>query len=529
MNRIITVVLLLIIFSSAIGQQNWHLKDYKKDKLVGISLNEAYDLLKKSGRTSQPVIVAIIDSGVDTTHSDIKNFLWTNPKEIPGNGIDDDNNGYIDDIHGWNFLGNSKGENVDGETLELTRLYKKYSEKFANKDRNQLLPEEQKEYDQYLTIKEEYENTVNEKLANYNYLKSLDNRITPIIIKLKKAYNIDTLSTEIIEKMTKDSNDTIRNLAKYLLLQNIDLKALREQINYLEKELTIKYNVNYDGRSIIGDDPANINDSIYGNNDIMGKSSDHGTFVAGIIGADRNNDNEAYGIADNVRFMVLRAVPGGDERDKDVALAIRYAVRNGAKVINMSFGKPYSPEKHFVDDALRYAAKHKVLCIHAAGNDAENNDIATHYPSNYDKNGNPLTPYWIDVAASNKYADVELPANFTNYGKKTVDLFAPGVSIYSIRPGNRFQSSNGTSAACPVVTGIAALIMSYFPELTTDEVYTILLKSVIKFKHKVNVPSKDNLGYFDVVKFTELSKTGGVVNAANAVKLAIRIAKSKKK
>ncbi len=316
---------------------------------------------------------------------------------------------------------------------------------------------------------------------------------------------------------------------KYLLLKNLDLKALREQINYYEKELTIKYNVNYDGRSLIGDDPTNINDSIYGNNDIMGKSSDHGTFVAGIIGADRNNDNEAYGIADNVRFMVLRVVPGGDERDKDVALAIRYAVRNGAKVINMSFGKPYSPEKHFVDDALRFAAKHKVLCIHAAGNEAENNDEKPHFPLNYDNNGVLLTPYWINVAASGIYADINLAAQFTNYGKKTVDLFAPGVDIYSIRPGNRFQNSDGTSAACPVVTGIAALIMSYFPELTTDEVYTILLKSVIKFKHKVYIPFKENLNYDEFVKFSELSKTGGVVNAAKAVKLAIKKTKAKKK
>lgn len=522
---------LWIVFLTCINsyaQRNWHIKDIKDDGVVGISLDKAYKLLKDHNRQSKPIIVAVIDSGVDTTHEDLKQFLWINPDEIPNNGIDDDHNGYVDDIHGWNFLGNSNGENIDAETLEKTRLYAKLSAKFKDKDTNQLTDNEKKEWILFKKVKDDYENDLRDKKREYEMMQKVYDRTVRVIEALKTYLNKDTITTKDIAELKESNVDSIKNYARMyerISKSNFNVESLITDIKNVKKKIETELNPTYNPRTLVGDNPFDIKDSIYGNSDVTGPSPSHGTFVAGIIAADRTNNNDAFGIADNVKIMILRIVPGGDERDKDVALAIKYAVNKGARIINMSFGKTYSPEKHMVDQALEMAAQKQVLCVHAAGNNGEDNDIVVHFPTPYSEQGQLITPYWLDVGASDSKPDETLAAMFSNYGQKSVDLFAPGVRIYSVSPNHRFQSSNGTSASCPVVSGVATLIMSYFPELSTAEVKEILLKSVIKYKHKVFIPTKkEDKGK---ISFNKLSTTGGIVNAEKAVKLALKYSKKK--
>jgi subtilisin family serine protease len=213
--------------------------------------------------------------------------------------------------------------------------------------------------------------------------------------------------------------------------------------------------------------------------------------------------------------MALRTVPSGDERDKDVANAIYYAVDNGASVINMSFGKSYSPDRQIVEKAIRYAEKKDVLIVHAAGNDAENKDVIMNYPTRQFIRGNRETSNMVEVAASSRNLDDQLPAKFTNYGKSTVDLFAPGVAVYSTMPENQYKASSGTSMASPVVAGVAALLRSYFPELTAKDTREVLMQSVVPYEGEVYLPGTD-----EKVLFSDLTISGGIVNAYQAVKIA---------
>jgi len=521
---IISILCSINIFAQKNGNiRNWHHKDAKIDKFQGISTYRTYEELLK-GRTSKTVIVAIIDSGVDTTHEDLKGKFWVNENEIPCNGIDDDHNGYIDDIHGWNFLGNSKGDNILHETLEITRVYNELSNKYKDIDTTELSKEEQKKYDFYKSVKKDFAKHYKEAKIEYDGFMQFNEIYNKTDSIVKEELKKEIYTTDELKSLTTSAEEAVKNSAFYLLNiyeKGFSLLEYASFKNHVEGEYKFHYNVDYNPRIIIGDDPTNKNDSIYGNNDVMRPSNGHGTFVAGIIGANRENSNEASGIADNVKLMILRVVPDGDERDKDVANAIKYAVNNGAQVVNMSFGKSYSPQKWMVDEALKFAGNKKVLLIHAAGNESENNDIKWHYPINLSDSINSITNYWIEAGASSLKANKSLPAFFSNYGQKNVDIFAPGVKIYSLEPGQKFEAANGTSAASPVVCGVAALLMSYFPELSPLEIKEIILNSVIPFKKlKVYLPNK-NEPKPKIVKFGTLSKSGGVVNAYNAVKMAI--------
>lgn len=522
------ICIIALCYGNVIAQKkddikNWHHKDPKLDKYQGISTNRTYEELLK-GRKSKTVIVAIIDSGVDTTHQDLRGKFWINEDEIPGNGIDDDNNGYIDDINGWNFIGNSKGENILNENLEITRMYHDLKAKFSSIDTVNISGQIKKEFEFYKLMRKDFLSRYNEAKKDYDDFMLFSEYYNKAESNVKEELKKETYTNEDLKSLSNSTDRVIKSSALYLL-------QLREkgfsQANYnsfkqhVESEYKYRFNVDYHPRDIIGDDPYK-NDSIYGNNNVMGPRCGHGTFVSGIVGANRENANDAYGIADNVKIMVLRVVPDGDERDKDVANAIKYAVNNGAQVVNMSFGKDYSQQKYLVDEALAYANKKKVLLIHAAGNESENNDIKWHYPINLTNDSSKtITDYWIEVGASSFKADKFLPAVFSNYGQKNVDVFAPGVQIYSLEPGQKFDAADGTSSASPVVCGIAALLMSYFPQLTPSEIKEIILKSAVPFKKlKVNIPNSTEPKP-KKAKFGTLSETGGVVNVYNAVLMAI--------
>ena len=504
---------------------NWFNLDRKADGPRGASTEKAYEFLK--GKTSRTVIVAVIDGGVDIQHEDLKGKIWTNAKEISGNGIDDDKNGYIDDLHGWNFIGGKDGKDVEYDNLELVRelnrLEKKYASftpdkaaKLKGKDKTEYesLPELRKTYEDK---KKEFEGYAENVLPFAQSFELSDKY-------MKKLLGKDTYTKADVEKLDSKEEPIpqIKQFLLYCFQNSITADAIAEQKKQIETQLKYNLNREFDPRSIVGDNYANLNEKNYGNPDVTGPDADHGSHVAGIIGADRNNDLGIKGICDNVRIMSVRTVPTGDERDKDVANAIRYAADNGAMIINMSFGKDYSPNYPAVEEAARYAQSKGVLLIQAAGNDGKNIDSEPNFPARRycaDKSR------WIVVGASSwKEAEADLAASFTNYGKQNVDLFAPGVAIHSTVPDNKYDDHDGTSMASPVVAGVAALVMSYFPTLKAEQVKEILLKSAVRYEDAtVNKPGKGDKGEDDkkeTVNFGALSATGSIVNALEAVKLA---------
>lgn len=508
-----------------ITPDNWHLLDREKTGFYGISLDRAYSLLK--GKKSQQVIVAVIDSGVDTLHEDLKPVLWKNPKEIPGNGKDDDKNGYTDDFYGWNFIGGKDGKNVKQDSDEASRVYWKLKNKFGNTipDTSALKGEDKILAAEFIRAKNEVVDDVNpfEVMSEKRILDILLGGDSIITRKLnKKVFDGNDLKNYVAE----GQEDWVAvQLYKELQKQNNDEKITNtDVIHYFQGKIRKAQNADtppkdYRGE-IVGDNYDDINDRYYGNSDVMAGTPSHGTHCSGIIGAARNNDLGIDGVADNVKIMMLRAVPDGDEHDKDIALAIRYAVDNGAKIISMSFGKSYSPQKNWVDDAVKYAAAHDVLLVHAAGNDSRNLDSSFNFPNPIFQDGSGEARNFITVGASGDPTNGGFTASFSNYGKNSVDVFAPGVNIYSTLPGgNVYGKMSGTSMAAPVVSGIAALLLEYFPTLSAEQLKYVIEKSVVPITEDVILPGTQDDGPVKV-KLSDISKTGGEVNAYNAVKLA---------
>lgn len=514
--------------------KGWHMQDPKANGYYGISIDKAYEFLKAKKVKSNTVIVAVIDSGIDTTHEDLKPVLWVNKKEIPSNGIDDDKNGYIDDINGWNFLGSSDGkQNVEKDSYEAARVYHKYKSKYDGKDVDvsKLSKEEKFEYEMWKRSKEEVAGGDSKtSTMELVFLKRAYNNATKADSILRKAMGKEKYTGKELEAFTSDDADVkkAKNMIYGLMSGNDALESNNEEFvggfgDYVESEMKKAEAAetapeNYRG-NIVKDNYNDFNDKFYGNNNVFvnNKSALHGTHVSGIIAAARGNGKGMDGVADNVRIMSLRAVPDGDEHDKDIALAIRYAADNGAQVINMSFGKGFSPEKQWVDDAVKYAESKGVLLVHAAGNDAKNIDTSFNYPTPVFNDGK-RAGNWITVGASgpNNENGNSLTANFSNYGKQEVDVFAPGVKIYATVPGgNTYQNLQGTSMASPVVAGLAALILQYYPALSPQQVKMVIEKSAQKPALKVKNP-----GTGEEVDLSDLSRSGGVINAYEALKLA---------
>jgi len=501
---------------------NWQNLDLKSVFNYATTTEKAYNLLLKD-KKGQPVVVAVIDGGVDKNHEDLKSVMWSNPKEIAGNGKDDDNNGYVDDVNGWNFLGSAKGS-VQYDNLELTRLVRKLQPKYISVvNSTPLTPEERKEYNFYLKLVTDYMDKLQSAQAGQANYTALKKYVDQILEKMGKKeptladFDSYNPSGEMESKTIKIIKGELKKDASFKKFYN----DLEEGIKYFDVQVKYNLNLEFDSRDSVGDNYSNRQERYYGNSDVAGPDADHGTHVAGIIGAVRDNGIGVKGVANNVRIMSVRTVPTGDERDKDVANAIRYAVDNGAKVINMSFGKSYSPYKSLVDSAVRYAISKDVLLVHAAGNDANDIDVENNYPNrNYvDTAGVTMGTFgpWIEVGASSWKNDEDVVASFSNYGKKSVDVFAPGVKINSTVPGSQYKEHDGTSMASPVVAGLAALIRSYYPALTALQVKEIIMNSITKVDHKVKIKTG---GSTKKVDFTDVCISGGVVNAYNALLLA---------
>ena len=529
----LTVIIPVLTQAQSIEQQpplkDWFLRDPEQDHVQGVSVEKAYATVL-AGQPSRTIIVAVVDSGVDLDHEDLKSIIWINEDEIPNNGIDDDKNGYIDDVNGWNFIGGKNG-NVKEDTYELTREYMRLKKKFENIEDGKVPKKQKAEYEQYKKTQDKYQKLKAKNEQQYGLYKNMQANVILSVDTIKVILKTDSLTQELLQEFT--TTDPSLLYAKGFLLnvlKNLEpdasveslLDQLKEAVDYFGVIVNYGYNENYDSRQIIGDDYSNTFEKNYGNNDVKGPDPEHGTHVAGIIAADRKNNIGIKGIADNVRIMSVRTVPNGDERDKDVANAILYAVDNGAKIINMSFGKSFSPEKAAVDKAVKYAEQKGVLLVHAAGNDGEDIEENINFPSRYYLNGKEAKN-WLEIGASAWGTDQDFVGSFSNYGKKSVDFFAPGVEIYSTTPNNTYKNESGTSMASPTTAGVAALLMSYFPELSAVEVKDILKKSTRKFDN-LSVASPGGKGN---TKFSELSNTGGLVNAYEAVKMA-QLAKTQK-
>lgn len=523
-----------LIFNAQTAKRpdNWFNLDPTNDKVNGVSTDRAYKELLKD-KKSTTVIVGVIDSGVDYNHEDLQGVMWTNPKEIAGNGIDDDKNGYIDDIHGWNFIGGKDGRNVDADNLEMTRLMRKLKPKYDGKtEKDFKTKEEKKEFKLFLAVKEDYTKTKDEYQGAYNQLKFLTEGLTALNEKIKAEQKVDKVTLTELEKFTPtEKTDIQMKLIATNVIKNGQgtdvasaITAFSGGFEQYKSFVEVGMNMDFDPRGIVGDDYANSNEHYYGNADCNGPDSFHGTHVSGIIAAARNNGVGMDGVAADVRIMAIRCVPNGDERDKDIANGIRYAVDNGATIINMSFGKKYSWDKKVVDEAVKYADSKGVLLMHAAGNDGEDIDKQTHYPcKKFETKG--VATNFMDIGALSWKPNEKTVAPFSNYGKKTVDLFSPGVDIYSTTPKNGYKDASGTSMATPVAVGVAAVLKSYYPALTPEQIKKILMKSSLKTykSEKVIRPgTKDEL-----IKFEKLSKTGGCINLYEAVKMAEKYNKTK--
>ncbi|ASU32628.1 S8 family serine peptidase [Mucilaginibacter xinganensis] len=518
---------------NAIGQQipkqapdppkNWHTLDLKADGFYGISLKPAYLFLK--GKKSKTVIVTTIDSGIDTLQNDLKSILWVNPKEIPNNGIDDDKDGYVDDVHGWDFLG-GKGGKVDfTETTEEVRLYHKLKGKYAAV--TTAPAGQEKEFAFWQSVKTNYDSTMSKSQAEVKDLTMEVNVLTATNYYIKRELKLKSDQTFTLGDLKKinTTNDTInqsKTVWESVFSQIGDdannAKVLKDLTEYFAKQNN-NISPDLDARArIVGDDPDVNDGKPYGNNILKNADASHGTGVAGLIGAVRNNGYGIDGVADNVRIMSIKAVPNGDEYDKDIANAIRFAVDHGAQIINMSFGKKISPHKDWVDAAFKYAAQKDVLLVMASGNDGQDVDAKPEFPNDTYLDGS-TTDNVINVGASGPKADTALAATFSNYGKNNVDVFAPGVKVTSIDTDAEFNTADGTSFASPIVAGVAALCLEYYPGLSAKQLKQVIMESATPVTgKKVNKP-----GAKEKVDFTSLSKTGGIVNAYKALEIASKM------
>ncbi|HEX9981614.1 MAG TPA: S8 family peptidase [Flavobacterium sp.] len=485
--------------------KRWSHLDPAKDTLPGMSVDRAYSELLKSKKGSK-IIVGVIDSGIDIEHEDLKSAIWTNTKEIAGNNIDDDKNGYVDDIHGWNFLGNASNEN-----LEMVRILKKGNESDPD----------------FKAAKAAYEEQHAKAMQGKQQVDFIFNAHNQVSEYLKK----DKYTLEEVNSI--EAKEQSLGQAKMIMMSVIGqigpdfLSEINEFKDQVSEMLEYNLNMDFDGRKIVGDNPEDINNRNYGNNNVIGpdkKDALHGTHVAGIIAQSRNNGIGGDGVANLAEIMAIRAVPNGDEYDKDIALAIRYAVDNGAKVINGSFGKSFSPHKDWVFDAIKYAASKDVLIVHAAGNDGHDIDLSqyTNFPNDSKDGITEISDNMLTVGALSPQYGPAVVAEFSNYGKRNVDVYAPGAKIYATVPGNKYKYLEGTSMASPNAAGVAALVRSYYPQLSAKQVKQILMESGTPVTEEVVLGETQ-----EKRPFTEASKSGRMVNAYNALIMAEKMSNNK--
>lgn len=503
---------------------NWFTKG-PQEKVEGIDVERAYKNLKLSAN-AKSIVVAVIDGGFDLNHEDLKGRWWVNSKEAQGQpGVDDDQNGYIDDINGWNFLGSKDAQgrmlHVNEERLESTRELVR-----LKKLKAMLVATGQglQKFDQAYYDKLEHEVTGDRTVTRIQikYTENAIARVQELFNQLQAKLNIsfDKLTLEAVEAF-KATTETEQEAKEALIVEfNSSLAKSVERMQIRLKQLQVmletSLNENFNPRAeVIKDNPDDFSSGNYGNNDVTGPDPLHGTHVAGIIAANRDNGLGIKGVSQYAKIMAIRAVPNGDEYDKDIYFAVKYAVDNGAKIINMSFGKRYSPHKTKLDEIFKYASNRGVLLVHAAGNYAHNNDKRDNYPNRFlaSARSDAEIKNWIEVSASSRYSTSAIVANFSNYGKESVDLFAPGYEINSTAPNNSYMILSGTSMAAPVVTGLLSMLMAQNLNYTPEQIRLIALRNG---RDKRSLPVvKPGMG--ELVTFGDLSRYGSIADSYKAL------------
>ena len=535
MKKVLIAAAFLASFNFAFAQdkmqnndlKTWYHKDFSTTNVYGVNTNNAYKFLESKGLKPRTVVVGVLDSGVEVDHPGLINNMWKNPNEIPNNGIDDDKNGYVDDIYGWNFIG-GKTADVDADNLEVTRVVKKYQPIFEGTDSAKNRANQAKmseEYAMYQKSKKLFDEKGSEAKQYYQYFSGF-NKAIPSIVKtlngktltkanlaaIKPASQEDSRNLQILNSLVQEAENVGKTPKE---VEELLKKEVEGALKHYESQATKHYNLDFDPRKeIVGDNYDNYNEKHYGNNHYEGPDASHGTHVSGIIAGLPHGNEIQYGVAHKVaKIMTVRAVPDGDERDKDVANAIRYAVDNGAKILNMSFGKAVSPGKKHVWEAMKYAEKKGVLLVKAAGNENQNIGENEYFPTNFMKQSDekPFVSNMIVVGASTNN-NQNLRARFSNYNGKMVDVFAPGQEIYSTVPDGKYEYLQGTSMASPVVAGAAAVLWAYMPSLTPQQIKEALVKTVNKSTVNANVDSNAN--------FDQISVAGGVIDLYKAAQYA---------
>lgn len=497
-------------------KRSWPHSDLFTDSIPGMSLRQAYQFL--DGKKSKTIIVGVIDSGIDVSHEDIRDQVWANPIDKPGNNIDEDNNGYVDDTHGWNFLGGEKGEPVYART-NLARMYAPLLNRFSGKELKDIPTGEQDDYKLYLELKKDYDATYSKFISLYEQNKKGLEVMKGVDKQMQEKTGKKDYTLEDLKALPQANEDaTISNVIATETNVQGTIAQLENALSTLDVIVNKKYNLNFNGRKT-NDNPDNLTDVPYGNPWVIGSSEheSHGSHVAGIMLASRSNNIGVNGVTNDVKLIAVRAIPNGDEHDKDVALAIRYMADKGAKVVNMSFGKDRSSHSEWVYDAIKYAESKDVLLVRAAGNDGLDIDKKQYYPNDSRNNITEISDNVITVGALNPYFDTRLIGDYSNYGIINVDIFAPGSEIYSTVPVNEYGYKQGTSMASPAVAGVAALIRSYYPQLSAKQVKHIILNSGLLVDMEVLVPKSNGE---KKMNFREFSKTGRILNAYNAAKMA---------
>ncbi len=503
------------------SQDNWSHADLESDSIPGISLDKAYQTLLKDKKGTS-IIAAVIDTDIDLDHEDLREQIWINTDEIHNNGIDDDKNGYIDDIHGWNFIRNTQGQGLPYCHYSETRIIRKYRSYFENKD-SLSVPSDQRTllhtYKQALTSHTQMLHNAKAYIKKYKRFKNIRNNSLKEVI----SYLGDSIITlDKLEAIKTEDSTLLKHISntRKTIERNADEAYFDTRIQKKHNLITISLNLDANPRTIIGDNPEDIEDTAYGSPvfDALTGNLDHATAMSGLIAATRNNDIGINGISNHIKIMPLCNTGKGDYTDKDMALAIRYATDNGAKVINISQGKKFSMQEEWFIEALRYAEINDVLVVISAGNDNVDIDKVVRFPRDNNDDNEDITNNTIFIGASSNTLDKNLKVSFSNYGKANVDAFAPGYKLQSLESDNTYRKASGTSHAAAITSGVAALVRSYYPNLSASQVKTILMESGTSYDIDVEIKQED--GTKKMVPFAELSKSGKIINAYNALLMA---------
>jgi len=515
-----------------IDTSNWWKIDYGQDSLASISWNKGLKYAYKTNNYPKKQIkVAILDTDFDLNHNMLLDLIAINKDEISRNNKDDNQNGFVDDYAGWNFLGiKNKDSALAHVLMEETRILRKFDSLSY-----QTLKKRNKIPFKYIEVKSSFDSIV----------KSLQRDINPYInIEENYTYVMDTLRKLIPDKISlssltdyKTQNDTIMgyvNFAKYYYENDFPYDEFIDYLKLKKLSLDICMNLSYDNRMLLQDKPNNLRDKNYGN-PIFGKNIQllsHGTTVSGVIAhalLDSSNTKNKNTIPNYpIKILPITFTGIGDFTDKDFYLGFKYAISNGANIINISQGKTFSMTPKILFKALKLAKRRNVLVVMSAGNQAMSLDENWRFPQSisklYEKNFSNV----LIVGASSKKLNKNLLDEDSNYGLKSIDIFAPGEDIPTTLPNNEFTTKSGTSFAAPIVTNVAALLWSHYPKLKASEIKKIIMQSGAEYDGLVNVPCDLEKNQFcknnpQKQKFNLLSRSGKIINALNALKLAEKL------